>query len=109
MKNEQATDPNFQHKLDVVNQMFDAWRNLDWDKVLELFTEDGIFHSMMLDPVKGRKGLNVWLQKKVIPAGFTAFDFKVLNLADSGKLLLIERVNSLALNSRESYASPLDI
>ena len=103
MEEQQSTNLNTQHKIDVVNQMFDAWRNLDWDKILDLFTEDGVFHSMMLEPIKGREALNIWLKEQVIAAGFKSFDFKVRNIASTGNLLLIERVDSFVINGKEGF------
>ena len=41
-------------KLELSQEMFDAWDTLDWDKVVDLFAEDGVLHSVMQEPVVGR-------------------------------------------------------
>lgn len=44
-------------KLAVVRAMMQAWHDLDWKRVGELFTEDGVLHSMMVPPVVGRAAI----------------------------------------------------
>ncbi|MEQ8178400.1 MAG: nuclear transport factor 2 family protein [Amphiplicatus sp.] len=42
-------------KLAAAKEMADAWRDRDWRKVGDLFAEDGVLHSMMVEPVAGRE------------------------------------------------------
>ncbi|WP_369059026.1 limonene-1,2-epoxide hydrolase family protein [Caulobacter sp. 73W] len=44
-------------KLAVVHEMIGAWKDQNWRKVADLFTEDGVLHSMMVEPVKGREAI----------------------------------------------------
>lgn len=44
-------------KLELSQEMFDAWDTLDWDKVVDLFAEDGVLHSVMQEPVVGRAAI----------------------------------------------------
>lgn len=44
-------------KLDLSQQMFDAWDTLDWDRVVDLFAEDGVLHSVMQEPVVGQAAI----------------------------------------------------
>ena len=47
------TDP----KIAVVEKMIDAWNRRDWKLVGDLFAEDGVLHSMMIEPVNGRPAI----------------------------------------------------
>jgi limonene-1,2-epoxide hydrolase len=44
-------------KLAVVQEMMQAWKNSDWRKVGDLFAEDGVLWSMMVEPVQGREAI----------------------------------------------------
>lgn len=46
-----------QAKVQVVMNMVEAWNTKDWDRVVDLFTEDGVLHSMMVDPIVGHEAL----------------------------------------------------
>ena len=37
--------------------MFAAWDELDWDRVVDLFADDGVLHSVMQEPVVGREAI----------------------------------------------------
>ena len=37
--------------------MMQAWHDLDWKRVGDLFTVDGVLHSMMVPPVVGRSAI----------------------------------------------------
>ncbi|MGJ9422596.1 nuclear transport factor 2 family protein [Aeromicrobium sp. CF3.5] len=44
-------------KLDLAHEMFAAWDALDWDRVVEMFADDGVLHSVMQEPVVGRDAI----------------------------------------------------
>ena len=48
-----AKDP----KIAVVEKMINAWDTKNWKLVGELFTEDGVLHSMMIEPIVGRAAI----------------------------------------------------
>jgi limonene-1,2-epoxide hydrolase len=48
---------NDTEKLAAANKMFAAWEARDWDAIINSFAIDGIMHSMMVEPVTGRKEL----------------------------------------------------
>jgi len=50
-------NPNIQ----TVIKMLEMWHTLDLDGAVNMFTEDGVFHSMMRDPVKGREALKTFM------------------------------------------------
>ncbi len=46
---------NDAQKIAVFHEMMSAWQNKDWRKCADLFTPDGVLHSMMIEPVVGRE------------------------------------------------------
>ena len=44
-------------KLALAREMFAAWDTLDWDRVVDLFADDGVLHSVMQEPVVGREAI----------------------------------------------------
>ena len=44
-------------KLALAREMFAAWDELDWDRVVDLFADDGVLHSVMQEPVVGRDAI----------------------------------------------------
>ena len=44
-------------KLALAREMFAAWDTLDWDRVVDLFADDGVLHSVMQEPVVGRDAI----------------------------------------------------
>lgn len=41
-------------KLAVARAMVQAWNAMDWEASFQLFAEDGVLHSMMIEPIVGR-------------------------------------------------------
>lgn len=79
-------------KLAVAHEMIDAWKAADWRKVADLFAEDGVLHSMMIDPVVGREAI----YRRVAALGEGAPDGVVLDVAHMGVidgLVFIERTD----------------
>jgi limonene-1,2-epoxide hydrolase len=78
-------------KLAVAKQMFQAWRDLDWPKVYELFAEDGVLHSMMDEPVVGRAAIRERLAK--LAPGISRIDLKVRHIGVIDGRVFVERVD----------------
>jgi limonene-1,2-epoxide hydrolase len=87
-------------KLAVAKEMIDAWKTADWRKVGDLFAEDGVLWSMMIEPVKGREAI----YKRIAALGAGAPDGVVLDVAHMGiidGLVFIERVDRFTYNGRK--------
>lgn len=50
-------DSSDEAALAVVRDMIDAWNTMDWDRVIGLFAEDGVLHSVMQEPLIGREAV----------------------------------------------------
>ena len=75
----------------IIRDFVAAWSRLDADELTGFFTEDGIYHNMMLPPVQGHAALKPFI------AGFLSScqsaDWELVNLLASGDLVVAERVD----------------
>jgi limonene-1,2-epoxide hydrolase len=82
-----ATDPD----IEVVQDMITAWNVMDWDGVADLFTEDGVLHSMMIDPVVGREAIRPRIVG--LGEGIESITLNIVNIGKINDVVVIERVD----------------
>ena len=77
--------------IDVVQSFCEAWAKGDLDTLVDYFTDDAVYHNIPIAPVSGKDAIRGTI------AGFTAgvdsIEFRVLNIAASGNVVLTERVD----------------
>lgn len=84
-------------RIAVARQMIGAWKAADWRKVADLFAEDGVLRSMMLEPVVGRAAI----YERVAALGKGAPDGVTLDVAHMGVidgLVFLERTDRFVYN-----------
>jgi limonene-1,2-epoxide hydrolase len=78
--------------IDLVQDFCDTWAKGDLDAIIEFFTDDAVYHNIPVAPVTGRDAIRETI------AGFTAgidsVEFRVLNIAANGSVVLTERVDA---------------
>lgn len=82
----------------VAMDMVEAWNDVDLDRVVELFTPDGVLHSMMTDPIVGRASLRSHLQP--LFDGIEQLNLNVKRLVVDGDTVFIERVDEFVFNGK---------
>jgi limonene-1,2-epoxide hydrolase len=90
-----STDP----KVAVVERMIDAWNTRNWPLVAALFTEDGVLHSMMIEPVVGRKAIDARIS--AMGAGISQITLNIKNIGRVGDVVFVERVDSFTYNGHK--------
>ena len=80
----------------VVQHMIDAWDARDWHKVTELFTDDGVLHSMMIEPIVGKE--NIRKRIDLLGAGTERITLHIHNMAVTGNTVFIERTDDFVFN-----------
>ncbi|WP_339823598.1 nuclear transport factor 2 family protein [uncultured Parasphingorhabdus sp.] len=78
-------------KIAVVEEMITAWNERQWSKVGDLFTEDGVLHSMMLDPVVGRETIRARII--ALGEGIEEITLHIHNIGRIGDVVVIERTD----------------
>ena len=84
-------------KLAVAREMIAAWKAADWKKAADLFAEDGVLRSMMIEPVVGRPAI----YERIAALGKGAPGGVVLDVAHMGVidgLVFIERTDRFVYN-----------
>ena len=93
-QNSTSNDPNVM----VVMEMIEKWHTLDIDGALAMFTEDGAFHSMMSNPVKGQAALKEFLTTLFTP--MSELTLEVRSEAVTGNTVILERFDEWIFNGR---------
>ena len=88
------TDP----KIVVVEKMIDAWNRRDWKLVGDLFAEDGVLHSMMIEPVNGRPAIAERIN--ALGAGIESITLHIHNIGRIGDVVVIERTDEFVYKGR---------
>jgi len=86
--------------LRVARAMIDAWRSLDWDRVVDTFAEDGILQIVPLEPYTGRAAIKAHLDQ--IASGIEKLDFSIKHLNAIGHTVLFERVDEFVYKGRSA-------
>ncbi|MER7273167.1 nuclear transport factor 2 family protein [Dactylosporangium sp. NPDC000244] len=82
--------------LDVARDMIDAWNRMDWDRVVALFAEDGVLHSVMQEPIVGRPGIETRIRS--LTAGLERIELRVKAMGVIDGRVFIERVDDFDIH-----------
>lgn len=86
--------------LRVTMEMVDAWNRMDWDRVVDLFSEDAVFQSMMMEPIIGRQTIGPHFRALV--DGLERIELQLRNTAVVGDTVFIERVDDFVYKGKHS-------
>ena len=85
-------------KLEVAQQMVQAWNEQDWERVYDLFAEDGILHSVMIDPIVGRE--NIRARLSVLAEGIEQIELQIRHAGMIDDVVILERVDDFTYNGK---------
>lgn len=88
-KEKPAMTQSAEHNIAVVKKMIAMWDKRDGDGIADMFTEDGVLHSMMIDPIVGREAIRP--RMKFLVDNATHMKIDVRNWAVTGNTVFIER------------------
>ncbi|ROO86467.1 limonene-1,2-epoxide hydrolase [Actinocorallia herbida] len=78
-----------EEKIAAAQAMVAAWNARDWDGIVALFAPDGVLHSVMQEPLRGRAAIAARL--RLLAAGLTHLDLQVRALGVIGGRVFVER------------------
>jgi limonene-1,2-epoxide hydrolase len=87
-------------RVRVVQAMVAAWNTMDLEGVIALFAPDGVFHSVMLDPIEGRDALRAHFTP--VFAELDRVTLEVVNLGAVGDVVFVERVDDFVYRGKHS-------
>ena len=88
-----------QAKLAVAHAMVAAWHARDWKRVGALFTDDGVLHSMMVEPVRGRAAIAARIAHLGEGIDSITLDIRAMGVIDG--LVFMERVDRFVYRGKQ--------
>ena len=88
---------------EVVRRFCAAWSDdLGSDDLAAFFTDDAVYHNIPLTPVTGRENIAENIQSYIRPGppGIESIDFRVVNIAANGPVVMTERVDTFTVSDR---------
>jgi limonene-1,2-epoxide hydrolase len=95
--------------IEVVRRFCAAWsNNLGLAELTAFFTEDAVYHNIPLAPVAGREAIAKTIASFIRPGapGIEAIEFRVINIASNGPVVMTERVDVFKLLNK-SFELPV--
>jgi limonene-1,2-epoxide hydrolase len=78
---------------DRIDALLQPWRDNDIPGIAATFTEDGVLHSMMGTPIRGRASILKVLSKHL--ARIERIEFEIRTIATTGDTVILERVDHI--------------
>jgi limonene-1,2-epoxide hydrolase len=75
----------------AIRDFVKAWSRLNVDEIVDYFTEDGVYHNMMLDPVQGKAALKGFIGAFI--ANWSDTEWELVNILSKGDIVVAERVD----------------
>ncbi|MFC3069189.1 nuclear transport factor 2 family protein [Phenylobacterium soli] len=91
-----------EQKIAKGREMAEAWRVMDWRKVADMFTPDGVLHSMMVEPVVGREA--VYKRVSGLGDGLESITLNIHHMGVIDGVLYMERTDEFVIRGRPGSA-----
>ena len=98
-----------QGSIEVVRRFCAAWsEGKPAHELAAFFTDDAVYHNIPLEPVVGRHEIENTIATFIRPGrpGIESIDFRVINIAANGPVVMTERVDVFTLPDR-SFELPV--
>jgi limonene-1,2-epoxide hydrolase len=95
--------------IEVVRRFCAAWsENREVVELAEFFADDAVYHNIPLEPVTGKANIaeNIASFVRPGPPGIESIEFRVVNIAADGPIVMTERVDVFRVSNR-SFELPV--
>jgi limonene-1,2-epoxide hydrolase len=95
--------------IEVVRRFCAAWSdNVGAEELADFFTDDAVYHNIPLAPVTGREAIANTIASFIRPGppGIEGIEFRVINIAADGPVVMTERVDVFRLHDK-SFELPV--
>ncbi len=82
----------------LVRRFCEAWSRRNADDILDFFTEDGVYHNMPMQPLKGKAAIRPIMDFIINPA--QKIEFEITHMAAAGDVVFTERVDRFAMGEK---------
>jgi limonene-1,2-epoxide hydrolase len=89
--------------IEVVRRFCAAWSdNIGPAELAAFFTDDAVYHNIPLDPITGRDAIANTIASFIRPGppGIEAIEFRVINIAADGPVVMTERVDVFKVSNK---------
>lgn len=76
---------------EIIREFISSWSELNADKLADFFSEDGVYHNIPMEPVKGKENVRLFIAGFIQPWTETTWD--ILSIASAGELVIVERLD----------------
>ena len=86
--------------IEIVRRFCAAWsKNVGTVELAAFFTDDAVYHNIPLAPITGREAIANAIDSVIRPGppGIESIEFRVINIAANGPVVMTERVDAFAL------------
>ncbi len=83
----------------TIRDFIAAWSRLNVEELVGYFTDDGVYHNMPMQPVKGREALKQFIGGFL--SGWSKTDWEILTLVAAGDTVIAERVDRTVANGKK--------
>ena len=94
-------------KIARLHEMAQAWHTLNWRKVADMFTPDGVLHSMMVDPVVGREA--VYTRVSGLGDGLESITLDLHHVGVVDGLVFMERTDRFVYRGKDGWTPVVGI
>ena len=84
--------------IEVVREFCAAWEARDQARILDAFTEDGVYHNIPMQPAAGKDAIKAVLG--MILGQASEVSFEIVNIVASGDVVMTERVDTFVMGER---------
>ena len=95
--------------IDLVRRFCTAWsNNVATAELAAFFTDDAVYHNIPMAPVTGREAIAKNIDSFIRPGapGIESIEFRVINIAANGPVVMTERVDAFKLPNK-SFELPV--
>jgi limonene-1,2-epoxide hydrolase len=95
--------------IEVVRRFCAGWsENVGTAELAAFFTDDAVYHNIPLAPVTGRDAIAETIASFIRPGppGIESIDFRLVNIAANGPVVMTERVDVFRISDR-SFELPV--
>jgi limonene-1,2-epoxide hydrolase len=95
--------------IEVVRRFCAAWsEDKGVGELADFFTDDAIYHNIPMEPVAGKTNIadNIASFIRPGPPGIESIEFRVINIAANGAIVMTERVDVFKVSNR-SFELPV--
>lgn len=96
-----------EQKIAAGREMAEAWRVMDWRKVADMFTPDGVLHSMMVDPIAGREA--VFKRVSGLGDGLESITLNISHIGVIDGVLYMERIDEFVIRGKPGSAPVMGV